>query len=187
MNLRQTGAVRDYIKAFSALMLDIKDMSDEDRFFHFLKGPGSKRNCRGRMRRILALVVEVWSWQLHGKVRPARRVARGVRDRGKPKGRSRRRGSSGQRARRPSRNRQGRRLGKGARRGRFKPQNKWCVCCVFIAPPKPEELLTTRAAFANLSDKTSRMNILSSLSKLGCDLEKKTKLEQADQDNHQTS
>ena len=38
MNLRQTGAVRDYIKEFSALMLDIKDMSDEDRFFHFLKG-----------------------------------------------------------------------------------------------------------------------------------------------------
>lgn len=38
MNVRQTRAVRHYKKDFSALMLDIMDMSDEDRFFPFLKG-----------------------------------------------------------------------------------------------------------------------------------------------------
>lgn len=30
--LRQTGTVRDYVKQFSALMLDIRDMSEKDSF-----------------------------------------------------------------------------------------------------------------------------------------------------------
>ncbi|XP_060673257.1 uncharacterized protein LOC125420382 [Ziziphus jujuba] len=36
--LRQTGNVRDYVKAFSALMLDIRDMSEKDKLFYFLEG-----------------------------------------------------------------------------------------------------------------------------------------------------
>lgn len=36
--LKQTGTIRDYVQAFSACMLDIKDMSDKDRLFHFITG-----------------------------------------------------------------------------------------------------------------------------------------------------
>lgn len=37
-NLKQTGSVRDYVKEFSSLLLDIKNMSDEDKLFNFLAG-----------------------------------------------------------------------------------------------------------------------------------------------------
>lgn len=36
--LRQTGTVRDYVKQFSALMLDIRDMSEKDKLFYFIEG-----------------------------------------------------------------------------------------------------------------------------------------------------
>lgn len=34
--LKQTGSVRDYVKQFSSLMLDIKSMGEEDKLFHFV-------------------------------------------------------------------------------------------------------------------------------------------------------
>ena len=34
--LRHTGSVRDYVKEFSSLFLDIKDMSEEDKLFNFM-------------------------------------------------------------------------------------------------------------------------------------------------------
>lgn len=37
-NLKQTGNVRDYVKEFSSLLLDIKNMSDDDKLFNFLAG-----------------------------------------------------------------------------------------------------------------------------------------------------
>ncbi|KAJ4723357.1 hypothetical protein OWV82_006740 [Melia azedarach] len=37
-DLKQTGLVRDYVKQFSSLMLDIKNMSDEDKLFNFVSG-----------------------------------------------------------------------------------------------------------------------------------------------------
>lgn len=36
--LRQTGTVREYVKEFTSLMLDITDMSKEDQLFNFLSG-----------------------------------------------------------------------------------------------------------------------------------------------------
>ncbi|KAJ4722993.1 Retrotransposon protein, putative, Ty3-gypsy subclass [Melia azedarach] len=36
--LKHTGSVREYVKAFSSLMLDIKNMSDEDKLFNFISG-----------------------------------------------------------------------------------------------------------------------------------------------------
>nr|GMD04009.1 Transposon Tf2-2 polyprotein [Ipomoea batatas]GMD16672.1 Transposon Tf2-2 polyprotein [Ipomoea batatas] len=36
--LSQTGTLRDYVKAFSSLMLDIQSMSDEDKLFNFMAG-----------------------------------------------------------------------------------------------------------------------------------------------------
>ncbi|XP_060180511.1 uncharacterized protein LOC132610227 [Lycium barbarum] len=36
--LRQTGSVRDYIKEFTSLMLDIQNMSDEDKFHNIISG-----------------------------------------------------------------------------------------------------------------------------------------------------
>ena len=36
--LQQTGTVREYVKQFSALMLDIRDMSEKDKLFYFLEG-----------------------------------------------------------------------------------------------------------------------------------------------------
>ena len=36
--LRHTGSVRDYVKEFSSLMLDIKNMSEEDKLFNFMSG-----------------------------------------------------------------------------------------------------------------------------------------------------
>ena len=36
--LKQTGSVRDYVKEFSSLMLDISNMSEEDKLFNFMSG-----------------------------------------------------------------------------------------------------------------------------------------------------
>lgn len=36
--LKHTGTVRDYVKEFSSLMLDIKNMSEEDKLFNFMSG-----------------------------------------------------------------------------------------------------------------------------------------------------
>ena len=36
--LKQTGSVRDYVKEFSSLILDIKDMSEVDKLFNFMSG-----------------------------------------------------------------------------------------------------------------------------------------------------
>ncbi|RVW21233.1 hypothetical protein CK203_114573 [Vitis vinifera] len=36
--LRHTGSVREYVKEFSSLMLDIKNMSEEDKLFNFMSG-----------------------------------------------------------------------------------------------------------------------------------------------------
>lgn len=38
MDEYKSGDIRDYVKAFSALMLEIKDMSEEDKLFHFFRG-----------------------------------------------------------------------------------------------------------------------------------------------------
>ncbi|XP_074373704.1 uncharacterized protein LOC141714059 [Apium graveolens] len=37
-NLRQIGIIHDYVKEFSSLLLDIKNMSDEDKLFNFVSG-----------------------------------------------------------------------------------------------------------------------------------------------------
>ena len=36
--LKQTGIVREYVKTFSSLILDIKNMSEEDKLFKFMFG-----------------------------------------------------------------------------------------------------------------------------------------------------
>ncbi|KAF2300131.1 hypothetical protein GH714_009331 [Hevea brasiliensis] len=36
--LQHTGSIREYVRSFTALMLDIKDMSEADRLFNFQKG-----------------------------------------------------------------------------------------------------------------------------------------------------
>ncbi|KAL0346356.1 UNVERIFIED_CONTAM: hypothetical protein Scaly_1651600 [Sesamum calycinum] len=36
--LKHSGTVRDYVKEFSSLMLDIRDISEEDKLFNFLSG-----------------------------------------------------------------------------------------------------------------------------------------------------
>ena len=36
--LKQMGTICEYIKKFSSLMLDIKDMFEEDKLFYFLEG-----------------------------------------------------------------------------------------------------------------------------------------------------
>ncbi|KAL0442639.1 UNVERIFIED_CONTAM: hypothetical protein Slati_1986600 [Sesamum latifolium] len=36
--LEHTGSIQDYVKAFSALMLDIRDMSEKDKLFTFMDG-----------------------------------------------------------------------------------------------------------------------------------------------------
>lgn len=36
--LKQSGTVRDYVKEFSSLMLDIQNMSEEDKLFNFMSG-----------------------------------------------------------------------------------------------------------------------------------------------------
>ena len=36
--LRHIESIRDYVKEFSSLMLDIKNMSDEDKLFNFMSG-----------------------------------------------------------------------------------------------------------------------------------------------------
>ena len=34
--LKQTGVMREYVKEFSSLMLDIQNMSDDDKLFNFI-------------------------------------------------------------------------------------------------------------------------------------------------------
>ncbi|KAJ7968029.1 Retrotransposon protein, putative, Ty3-gypsy subclass [Quillaja saponaria] len=36
--LKQTGTIREYVKKFAGLMLDIRDMSEKDKMFYFLEG-----------------------------------------------------------------------------------------------------------------------------------------------------
>ena len=36
--LKQTGLVREYVKTFSSLVLDIKNMPKEDKLFNFMSG-----------------------------------------------------------------------------------------------------------------------------------------------------
>ncbi|KAF2319943.1 hypothetical protein GH714_020793 [Hevea brasiliensis] len=36
--LQHAGSIREYVRSFTALMLDIKDMSEADRLFNFQKG-----------------------------------------------------------------------------------------------------------------------------------------------------
>ena len=36
--LKHTDSVRDYVKEFSSLMLNIRNMSEEDKLFHFVSG-----------------------------------------------------------------------------------------------------------------------------------------------------
>ncbi|KAJ7978484.1 Retrotransposon protein, putative, Ty3-gypsy subclass [Quillaja saponaria] len=36
--LKQTGTIREYVKRFAGLMLDIRDMSEKDKMFYFLEG-----------------------------------------------------------------------------------------------------------------------------------------------------
>ncbi|KAL0317432.1 UNVERIFIED_CONTAM: hypothetical protein Sangu_2157500 [Sesamum angustifolium] len=36
--LKHAGTMRDYVKEFSSLMLDVRDMSEEDKLFNFLSG-----------------------------------------------------------------------------------------------------------------------------------------------------
>ncbi|KAL0319906.1 UNVERIFIED_CONTAM: hypothetical protein Sradi_5252100 [Sesamum radiatum] len=36
--LEHTGSMQDYVKSFSALMLDIRDMSEKDKLFTFIEG-----------------------------------------------------------------------------------------------------------------------------------------------------
>lgn len=36
--LKHDGSVKDYVKEFSSLMLDIKNMADEDKLFNFILG-----------------------------------------------------------------------------------------------------------------------------------------------------
>ncbi|KAL0408359.1 UNVERIFIED_CONTAM: hypothetical protein Sradi_1770300 [Sesamum radiatum] len=36
--LKHSGTVRDYVKEFSSLMLNVRDMSEEDKLFNFLSG-----------------------------------------------------------------------------------------------------------------------------------------------------
>ena len=36
--LKQTGTVREYVKTFSSLMLDIKNMLKEEKLFNFMSG-----------------------------------------------------------------------------------------------------------------------------------------------------
>ncbi|CAN6479603.1 unnamed protein product [Victoria cruziana] len=38
LELKQTGSIYDYVKAYQAKMLEIMSMSDEDRLFHFMVG-----------------------------------------------------------------------------------------------------------------------------------------------------
>lgn len=41
--LKHTGTVREYVKEFSSLMLDIKNMSEENKLFNFMSGLQSYR------------------------------------------------------------------------------------------------------------------------------------------------
>ncbi|XP_072980653.1 uncharacterized protein [Typha angustifolia] len=49
-HLTQTGSIREYVKQFSTLMLDIRDMSEKDKPFHFLEGlkPWAQTELRRR-------------------------------------------------------------------------------------------------------------------------------------------
>lgn len=57
--LKHTGYVRDYVKEFSSLMLDIKNMADEDKHFNFISGlqPWAQTELRRQAVRDLPVVI----------------------------------------------------------------------------------------------------------------------------------
>lgn len=59
--LKQTGSVRDYVKEFSSLILDMKNMSDEDKFFNFISSlqPWAQTELRRQMVRDLPSVIAI--------------------------------------------------------------------------------------------------------------------------------
>ena len=50
--LRQTGSIRDYVNEFSSLILDINNMSEEDKFHNFLYGLQKQAHTKLRRQNI---------------------------------------------------------------------------------------------------------------------------------------
>ena len=53
--LRQTGSVQDYVKKFTTIMLDIRDMTEKDKLFHFLDGLSREAAMELQRRRVQSL------------------------------------------------------------------------------------------------------------------------------------
>ena len=67
--LRQTGSVREYIKEFTSVMLDIQNMYDEDKLYNFILGMQGwlKTNSGDRMLKIclVQLLLQI-CWLISG-------------------------------------------------------------------------------------------------------------------------
>ncbi|KAL0449310.1 UNVERIFIED_CONTAM: hypothetical protein Slati_1487400 [Sesamum latifolium] len=53
--LEHTGSIQDYVKSFSALMLDIRDMSEKDKLFTFMEGLKSRARLELQRQRVTDL------------------------------------------------------------------------------------------------------------------------------------
>jgi hypothetical protein len=68
--LKHTCKIQAYIKEFSGLMLEIKDMSEEDRLFHFMNGlqPWVQSDPDARMCKTLVATITTTNKLLDYKV-----------------------------------------------------------------------------------------------------------------------
>ena len=57
--LRQIGSVQDYVKKFTTIMLDIRDMTEKDKLFHFLNGLSWEAAMELQRRRVQSLMEAV--------------------------------------------------------------------------------------------------------------------------------
>ncbi|KAJ7970183.1 Retrotransposon protein, putative, Ty3-gypsy subclass [Quillaja saponaria] len=63
--LKQTGTIREYVKRFAGLMLDIRDMTEKDKMFYFLEGlkPWARAELqRQRVQDLATAQGTVWHW-----------------------------------------------------------------------------------------------------------------------------
>ncbi|KAL0302392.1 UNVERIFIED_CONTAM: hypothetical protein Sangu_3102600 [Sesamum angustifolium] len=85
-----TSTVRDYVKDFSSLMLDIRDMSKEDKLFNFLSGlqTWAQTELRHQGVKDLLSTIVAADWLVYFRVTSSFKPEKKKKDSGKEKGKS---------------------------------------------------------------------------------------------------
>ena len=122
-NLRQKGTVRDYVKEFNSLLLDIKNISDEDKLFNFVSGlkPWAQAELRRQNVKDLTTAIAAADGLVDYKVGNSSSYA--------VKGKGVARKSKGQKDKKKFKKKDGDAPSKLKNDGQFKGKTKGCFIC----------------------------------------------------------